>query len=75
METTEINIIRSMVPYFIKHKNLWVDYDEVADVLYLHFKKPNHADNTVMEDDNMLVRYEKDEMVGITLMHASKGNR
>jgi uncharacterized protein YuzE len=73
METTEIATIRSMVPYFIKHKNLWVDYDEAADVLYVHFKKPNRADNTVMEDENLLIRYEKDEMVGITLMHASKG--
>lgn len=62
-----------MVPYFIKHKNLWVDYDEAADVLCVHFKKPNQADNTVMEDENLLIRYEKDEMVGLTLMHASKG--
>ncbi|MDY0279128.1 MAG: DUF2283 domain-containing protein [Clostridia bacterium] len=73
METTEIAAIRSLVSYFIKHKNLWVDYDELADVLYVHFKKPNRADNTVMEDENLLIRYENDEMVGITLMHASKG--
>lgn len=73
METTEITTIRRMVPYFIKHKNLWADYDEAADVLYVHFKKPNQADNTVMEDENLLIRYEKDKIVGLTLMHASKG--
>jgi len=72
METTELTAIKSMVPYFIKHKNLWVDYDEEADVLYLHFRKPNRADNTIMEDDNLLVRYENDEIVGVTLLHASK---
>jgi len=72
METTEISALRSMVPYFMKHKNLWIDYDEEADVLYVHFKKPNRADNTVMEDDNLLVRYENDKMVGLTLLHVSK---
>ena len=61
-----------MVPYFIKHKNLWVDYDEAADVLYVHFKKPNRADNSVMEDDQTILRYEDNKVVGITLLHASK---
>ena len=72
MKTTEIAEIKNMVPYFMKHKSLWVDYDEEADVLYLHFKKPGKADNTIMEDDNLLVRYENEKIIGVTLLHASK---
>ena len=74
METTEITAIKSMIPYFIKHKNLWVDYDAEADTLYLHFKKPNRADNSIMEDENTIVRYEHENVVGITLLHASKNS-
>jgi hypothetical protein len=27
-----------------KHKNVWTSYDQEADILYMHFKKPNRAD-------------------------------
>lgn len=33
-------------------------YDEEADVLYLNFKKPNHADNSELLDNDVIVRYE-----------------
>jgi uncharacterized protein YuzE len=71
MEATEIIAIKSMMPYFLKHKSLWVNYDQETDTLYLHFKKPNRADNAIMEDDNTIVRYENNEVVGVTLLHAS----
>jgi uncharacterized protein YuzE len=74
METIEITEVKNMIPYFLKHKSLWVDYDEEADTLYLHFKKPNRADNSVMEDEQTIVRYENNQIIGITLLHASKLN-
>ena len=70
MGLAEIKEIDYLLPYFIKHKNLWTDYD--ADTLYVHFKKPNHADNTEMTEDDVVIRYEKNEVIGLTILHASK---
>lgn len=72
MEESALNEIKNMLPYFLKHKNVWVNYDEEADVLYMHFKKPNHADHSEMTDDDMIVRYENLEVIGISVLHASK---
>jgi len=48
MEEAIINETAMLLPYFLKHKNVWANYDEEGDVLYLHFKKPNHADRSEM---------------------------
>jgi len=72
METTAINELKGLLPYFIKHKNVWSDYDAEVDTLYLHFKKPNHAGHSEMTSDDIIVRYDKDEIVGMTILHASK---
>lgn len=47
----DINILES-VPYLLNmpSKKMWVDYDDEADVLYISFRKPQHADDSVMED-------------------------
>ncbi|HLA37028.1 MAG TPA: DUF2283 domain-containing protein [Candidatus Brocadiales bacterium] len=51
---------------------MWSSYDEEADVLYLNFKKPAHADDSKMTADDIIVRYEKGEIIGITILNASK---
>ena len=53
-------------------KRIWYSYDEEADVLYLNFKKPSHADDSVLTDDDVIIRYENGEIIGITVLHASK---
>jgi len=53
-------------------KRIRYSYDEEADVLYLNFKKPSHADDSGLTDDDVIIRYEKGEVVGITVLHASK---
>jgi len=72
METIEMNEIKSALPYFLKHKTVWSSYDREADVLYLHFKEPNNADNSEMTEDEMIVRYENNEIIGLTILNASK---
>lgn len=47
-------------------------YDEEADVLYINFKKPSHADDSLLTDDDIIIRYEKGQIVGITILNASK---
>ncbi|MDQ2752401.1 MAG: DUF2283 domain-containing protein [Bacteroidota bacterium] len=72
METTELKEIQTALPYFLKHKTIWASYDNETDVLYLHFKKPNHADNSEMTEDEIIVRYEKEEVIGLTILNASQ---
>ncbi|SMC26044.1 Uncharacterized protein YuzE [Desulfacinum hydrothermale DSM 13146] len=51
---------------------LWSSYDAEADVLYINFKKPARATHSEMTDDDAIIRYEGDEIVGMTILHASK---
>ena len=51
---------------------LWSSYDTEADTLYISFKKPNHATDSDITDDDVIVRYEDGEIVGLTILHASK---
>jgi uncharacterized protein YuzE len=71
MATAELSELKAVVPYLMKHPTLWANYDREADVLYLHFKKPNHADESEMIDD-VIVRYEQGQIIGMTIMNASQ---
>jgi uncharacterized protein YuzE len=52
--------------------SLWSSYDAEADVLYINFKKPSHATDSELTDDDVIIHYEGDEVIGITLLHASQ---
>ena len=52
-------------------RQVWADYDREADVLYLGFRKPQRAKKTVEMNDNVLIRTDDDEVVGITILNAS----
>ena len=56
-------------------RRYFISYDEEADVLYLNFKKPSHADDSELLDNDVIVRYEEDEIVGLTVMNASKKSK
>jgi len=60
-----------LIPFMLKYNNLWANYDTEADVLYLHFKKPNHSDNSEMTEDEIILRYENEELIGMTILNAS----
>jgi len=51
---------------------LWSSYDADTDTLYVNFKKPSRADDSELTDDDVILRYEGDELVGITILHASQ---
>lgn len=74
MAAIDIKEIVNLTPKLlnIPFKHIWSSYDEEADVLYLNFKKPSHADDSELTDDDIIVRYEKEELIGITILHASK---
>jgi uncharacterized protein YuzE len=51
---------------------LWSSYDAEADVLYVSFKKPSVATDSEMTEDDVIIRYEGDEIIGLTILHASR---
>jgi uncharacterized protein YuzE len=51
---------------------LWSSYDKEADTLYINFKKPSIATDSELTDDDVIIRYEGKEVVGLTILHASK---
>ncbi len=69
-----IESVMAFVPQVLqlRQKNIWLSYDEEADVLYVNFKKPNRADDSELLDNDVIVRYEGDEIVGMTVLNASK---
>lgn len=67
-----INILDS-IPYLLNmpSKRLWIDYDDEADVLYISFRKPQQANDSMMEDD-IIYHYHNKELVGLTILHAKE---
>lgn len=51
---------------------LWLSYDEEADTLYINFKKPSYATDSELTDDDVIIRYEGEEIIGFTVLHASQ---
>ena len=54
----------------LPQKNIWVSYDEEADVLYINFRKPSVATDSEMTDDDIIIRYDGEEVIGFTVLHA-----
>jgi len=74
MEQTIINNISNMIPQILKvaKKPVWFDYDKEADVLYISFRKPQDATDTEPYGDHILLRKRENELVGMTILHASR---
>jgi len=74
MAQIAINQYLKLIPA-VKHaprKFLWSSYDSEADVLHINFKKSSHATDSKLTDDNVIIRYEGDAIVGLTILDASK---
>jgi len=52
--------------------SLWSSCDAEADVLYINFKKPSQATDSELTDDDVIIRYEGGEIIGVTILHASQ---
>jgi len=57
---------------YAPQKYLWSSYDAEEDVLYINFKKPSHATDSELTEDDIILRYEGDVIVGLTILNASK---
>ena len=56
----------------LKVKDVNLDYDEDADVLYIYFGKPYPADDSAVTDEGVIVRTKDEKIVGITILNASR---
>jgi len=50
---------------------MWMTYDSEADVLYINFKRPSLADDSELTDDDVIVRYQGEDVIGYTILHIS----
>ena len=53
-------------------KQIWFDFDEEADVLYVSFERPQGATDSELTEDGVLVRYRGDQLVGVTILSARR---
>ena len=56
----------------INNTPMWLDYDEEVDVLYLHFESLPASNHSEMREDGIILDYNEDRLVGITILDASK---
>ena len=52
-------------------KQMWIDYDAEADVLYLSFCNPQRATDSELRDDGIIVHRRGKKVVGLTIQDAS----
>lgn len=73
MAPTDLSEYLDIVPTVMRtpHRFLWSSFDAEADVLYINFKKPANATNSELTDNDIIIRYEGDEVIGLTILHAS----
>src|SRR5262245_40856399 len=55
-------------------QSIWLTYDKDADVLYVNFAKPSTATDSELTDDDVIVRYDGNDVIGYTILHASELN-
>ena len=68
-----LEILESL-PHLLRlpSKQMWLDFDEEADVLYVSFERPQGATDTELNEDGVLMRYRGDQLVGMTVLNARK---
>ncbi len=67
--TSLIQAVKNLLKF--PRTQMWLDYDTGADVLYFHFEKEPHTTHSEMRDDGIILDYEEDRVVGITILEAS----
>ncbi|UXE66081.1 MAG: DUF2283 domain-containing protein [Chryseotalea sp. WA131a] len=70
---TEIEIVNILkVLKTVNHsrvKDMHMRYDEEAYTMYINFGAPVTADDSELDENDILYRYRKGEIVGVTVTH------
>jgi uncharacterized protein YuzE len=69
-----ITIDKRLIPWLLQlpSPQVWMDYDSEGDVLYLSFARPQQATDSVMGEDGNVYHYRGEQLVGVTILHASQ---
>ena len=57
------------------HRSMQCTYDEPADVIYMNFEPWAEATDSELGPDDIIVRYRGEEIIGLTILHASRRSR
>ncbi|MBE9191569.1 DUF2283 domain-containing protein [Gloeocapsopsis crepidinum LEGE 06123] len=76
LASIDVNLYIKLVTN-IKHlpsQDFYLSYDAEADVVYINFQNPAAtADDSELTNDDIIIRYNKhEEIIGLTILHASK---
>ncbi len=52
--------------------SVWLTYDPEGDVLYINYERPGVATDSELTDDDIIVRYKGDEIIGLTVLHVTQ---
>ena len=74
MAVTEIQDYLKLLPRVKQapEGSVWLSYDQEADTLYVNYKKPSFATDSELTDDDVIVRYEGEDLVRYTILQASQ---
>ncbi len=74
MAIAEFHDYAALIPLLKKAPDhqLWCSYDQEADVLYVTFQRPPKVTDSELTDEDVVVRYSGDQVVGYDILHASK---
>lgn len=57
------------------HRSMQCTYDEPADVIYMNFEPGAEATDSELGPEDIIVRYRGEEIIGLTILHASSRSR
>lgn len=71
---SEIRELLQSLPHLLRlpSKQIWFDFDEEADVVYVSFERPQGATDSELTEDGILMRYRGNQLVGVTILNARK---
>jgi uncharacterized protein YuzE len=74
LDAEGIKAILAAVPALLRMpvKRFWVEYDQKHDVLYISFRRPARAAKEEILEEGVIVRKVCGEVVGLTILNASK---
>ena len=74
LEDKNLQYLFQATTNFIKlpQRKMWLDYDGEADVLYLHFEEKPASTHSEMRDDGIILDYKDNQLVGMTILEASR---
>ena len=74
MEVCAVSELLESLPHLLRipFKQMCLDFDEEADVLYVSFERPQGATDSELDENGILTRYSGDQLVGVTILNARK---